>query len=319
MEQHVATLKPGLSKTLLGGVIVFLILAQALLLGQLRSHDYAFVEPPASQKEKWSPDLVRILSFGQLATAVDMLWLRTLSDPAQAHVLPGEHARSFYDLDLATDLDPAFFELYNLGSYVLTIVRNDNEGAKTLLEKGRRFYREDLSGYPAGFQTTYWSRSWNLYLTLAYVDLFELQDMPSAAKAFGEAAKIPGSPAYLQSLSERLQQPGGEYAVALRLINHLIETAPDEVARTSLLTKRKSLYLAQYLHGLNERFRSFSAKDRQFRAQVNPERSLMERIWREFQKSEQVPPQDPWGGQVLLSPSGRITSATPHEKVFGLE
>lgn len=303
----------------LAALVAFLILGQAWSLQQLRFRDVAFVEMPKEQEAKWDPSLVRMLSFGQLPTTIDLLWLRVLADPAYAHVLAGQHAPAYYDLDLATDLDPAFFELYHLGSYLLSIVRNDNTGARDLLEKGRRFHREALSAYPESFQKKYWGQAWGIYLTLAYVYLFELQDMPQAARVFREAAEIPGAPVYLQSLKERLARTGGEYDVALRLLNHLIEQAPDEPSRERLMSKRRSLLLSQYLHVLNERFRAFVDRDPAARRSQQVPRELAERLWRAFQAQERLAPSDPWGGRLSLGPSGRIVSTTPHERVFGLE
>jgi hypothetical protein len=289
--------------------LVALFAAQMGLNEKVRLLGAAWVDPPVEQQGKWNPDLFRAITFGHLAAGVDLLWLRTITDPAYAHVLPGHHAPAFYNLDLATDLDPAFYELYELGSYALTIVRDDNTGARDLLRKGIHFYREDLKNYPPGFAERYWTRPYSLYITLAYVYLYELNDMPSAAQVFREAAALPGAPAYLSKLKERLEKPGGEYEVALKLVDFLIQSAPDDAARDRLLEKKRSLLLARLLFGMNQDFESYRAQHR---------RSAQE-AWEEFKQVRGVPSRDPWGGRLKLGDSGKIVSETPHEKVFGLE
>lgn len=288
--------------------LIALGFAQYALQDRLRLADAAFVEPPPEQDAKWDPQLFRAVTFGQLGTGIDLLWLRTLADPSIAHVAPGRHPRAYYDLDLATDLDPAFFELYNLGSYVLTIIRDDNEGARDLLLKGRTFHRERLAAYPEAFRERFWARAWSLYITLAYVQLFELEDMPSAARTFAEAAELPGAPKYLRSLKDKLERPGGQYEVALRLLAHLHETAPDDDSRRRLEEKRRSLLVVHFLATLRERFAGFrgsaaGAADR----------------WSEFVRRGLAPERDPWGGSLSIDGTGRVVTTTPHERIFGLE
>jgi hypothetical protein len=300
---------------LAAAVLLVLGLGQYALQDRLRLTDAAFVEPPPEQEAKWDPQLFRAITFGQLGTGIDLLWLRTLVDPSIAHVAPGRHARAYYDLDLATDLDPAFFELYNLGSYVLSIIRDDNEGARDLLLKGRAFHRERLAGYPASFGERFWSRAWSLYITLAYVQLFELEDMPGASRTFGEAAEIPGAPVYLRSLKARLDRPGGQYEVALRLLSHLLENAPDDEARARLAEKRRSLLVVQFLSTVRDRLAEFAG--------VTPgaaiARTRLEERWRQFLRRGLAPERDPWGGRLSLDVSGKVVTTTPHERVFGLE
>lgn len=237
---------------LLWSLISVLFAAQALVNTHLRNLEPAWVEPASEQKQKWDPNLYRTLSFGHLPSAIDALWLRVVTDPALAHVLPGEHARIFYDLDLASDLDPNYFELYHWGAYLLSIVRDDNVGARDLLVKGLAQFRNGT--FSEEFKKRFWPNAFSLYLTLAYVYLYELNDMPRASAIFREAAEVPGAPAYLLALKQRLDQPDGEFEVALRLIGFLISEQKDRTALEKLEAKRQALLVSYWVRSLNRKF-----------------------------------------------------------------
>ncbi|MCM2276763.1 MAG: hypothetical protein NDJ89_01645 [Oligoflexia bacterium] len=261
---------------------------------------------------KWDPRLPRILSFGFLPMVIDWRWIQTLLDPAMSRLPRGVHPSLYYELDLVTELDPAFFEVYYTGSQLLAIVRDDVVGARDLLLKADRYRKNELPKQSEEFRTRFWNGGWYLSLTLAYVHLFELGDMPRAAEAFQEAAAQPGAPEYLQKLSERLSKPGGQYEVGLRLLNFMIAQATDDKVKRRLEGQRQSLYVSQYVFDLNHSFDEY--RKRFPRA---PESS---RAWEQYRRDNGLSrAEDPWGGKLMLGPDGRIATSTPHEKVFGLE
>lgn len=287
----------------LGVAQVFL----ALSIGQLPSP----VIPPQAAHVR-NPQLFATLSFGHLPLAIDWLWLATLQNDSTERLPEGQHDQLYSDLNLVTDLDGAFFEAYEAGANLLAVVRSDGVGAKELLLKGDRFRKSELPKMPESFKQRFWSRAWSIPVLLGYTYLFELNDLPSAAVHFREAATVPGAPPYLQSLADRLAKPGGEYAVGLRLINYLISGATDDRVREELTRKRESLYLAQYLADLNRSFGQFLL------ARPSARESLASR-WKTFVRENGIALKDPWGGVLSLSDAGKIVSSTPHVRVFGLE
>ena len=192
-------------------------------------------------RQKLNPELFRTLTFGFLPLTIDWIFIRMIADGEKEKVSAGQHPDFYYDLDLATDLDPAFFELYQTGGYLLSLVRGDHEGAKDVLRKGIAFYRDSLRTDPLTyteiFKEQYWGQAWNLSVILAYIYLFQFDDMPHAAASFREAATLPGAPAYLASLEKKLGNPGGEYEVGIRLLRFLISGAPSEKAKEALEKK----------------------------------------------------------------------------------
>lgn len=291
--------------------MIALVLALAVHLSvRLRSLETVWVVPQESQLQSWDPRLFRILSVGHLPAAVDWFWLKSLVDPAANKVPVGMHANLYYNLDLLTDLDPAFFEAYYVGANLLSVIRDDFTGARDLLLKGNAFRKTRLPQYPPEFQSKYWRGQFTIPMLMAYVFLFDLNDMPSARAAFREAAATTGAPPYLAHLSARLEAPGGEYEVSLKLLNFLITTASDPRVRENLEKQRDSLYVGQFVSDLNRSFAGFSAGKRD----LDPSRR-----WKAFLEETRTSLTDPWGGQLTLDSSGRIITSTPHQKVFGLE
>ncbi len=283
-----------------------------------------FEEPLVVQKieegSQWTPEVFRALSFGHLPLAVDWLLIRFLVSSGHLKALASQHSPAFYDLSLAADLDPAFYELYTAGANLLTVVLNDPIGAKGLLEKGNGFRkRELLTSYPEDFRRRYWFAAWRIPLILAYVNLFELENLPEAARAFREASEVPGSPDYLRSLYERLVKPGGEYEVGLRLLAFMIDSAPGEEARAKLTTKRDSLFVGQFVFHLNHEFLSFLNTLPEYQRKHDLKTSEMNRFFEKFLSETGTQRLDPWGGTIKLDLTGKIVTSTPHERVMGLD
>ncbi len=272
-------------------VLLACLAAQVSL--NLHLNDASKVKVPAQGENahRWDPRLFKMLSFGHLPAAIDWMWIQVLLDANITHVAKGTHPAIYYTLDLITDLDPINFHSYRAGANLLAVIRDDGPGARDLLEKGERFRKEKLASYPSKLQEDYWGNSWGIPFLLAYVYLFELQDLPHAAGAFQQAAAILGSPEYLQSVQKRLQNPGGEYEVGLRLLNHMINAEKNEDAKDELIKKRNSLYVGQYLFDLNH----------------SPLKNV-----RKISR-------DPWGGIISVTADGKIVTTTPHDKVLGLE
>jgi len=303
--------------------IILVILAFSALAPILNfltlEHDTPWTGGSAEQHQKLDPELFKVLTFGHLPAAIDWLWMTCLVDPEQGPAKVGEHPLLYYKLDLATDLDPAFHEVYMTGGNALAIIRNDGSGARDLLVKAESFVQRELSSYPASFVERYWHNHWDIEVLLAYVYLFELNDMTNSAAAFRRAAQHPGAPAYVRRLDARLAKPGGEYEVGLKLINFMLTSAADPVLREELERKRQLLFVSQYLFGLNQSFLAYLKTQPSYLNRHNLSRGEMQALWKQFLQVSRTQEQDPWGGRLELTDTGKIDTSTPHGKVFGLE
>lgn len=286
----------------------------------LRYLDTAWVEPEEERRVKWDPELTRALAFGFEPTMIDWLWMNALLDSNLSKVAQGTHPQLYYDLDLITDLDGAFLEVYITGGNLLAVIRSDGLGARSLLLKGVEYFKKSAPEYLVSSEVNYEHRIWNLYLVLAYVHLFELNDMKEASLSFQKAAAQPHAPGYLGRLSTRLQKPGGEYEVGLRLLSFLIEGAKDSKIRTELQNKWDNLNKSYFIYQLDQKFQEFqkNAKSSGARHHSKFLPGQVESLWKKFLLTSQTRAVDPWGGQLSVNESGHVETTTPRSAVFGL-
>lgn len=252
-----------------------------------------------------------LVTLGYWQIAVDSLWIHAMLDaasdpehPTAKPVRTTKHPDFYYDLMRATEIDPAFFDLYVSGANMLAIIHDDPEGARDVLIRGTHFLEVGLPEYPSEFQEKHWKMAWFVRVTLGYVYLFELKDLPSAGEQFQLAAEMPNAPEYLRSLSKRLQKEGGEYEVGLRLLKFMADGAKLPEVKARYLQQREWLEISQYLYLLNQKFSKV-------------------RSWPKFLSQNELNEKDPrdrWGGHLTLNPKmKKIETDTPREKVFGLE
>lgn len=299
----------------------FLLLAwaQLALSARLRALDVPFVSPGESGERRWNPKLFQIASFGHLPAVIDWIWIQSMVDPATARLPKGMHSDQYYRFDLMTELDPANFQAYFVGSTLLSIIRDDPRGALDLLAKAERFQNRELAAYGEGFRKREWAGGWYLRVIAGYIHLFELDDLASAAEAFRQGARLPDAPPYLLRLAERLNRDGGEYEVGLKLLNFMITQASDGRARARLEKQRQSLFVAQHIAELNRAFFRYLSQNSRYKVSQNISPREMQAFWTKFRKSEGLSLRDPWGGTLSVDGHGRIVTTTRYERVFGLD
>jgi hypothetical protein len=315
---------PFLNRLPFGLLIIPLMFMQVKLNQNLVMTDLARVKTLTNEGRRLDPELLKSISFGNLPMAIDYLTLLILGDSDMDKVPKGTHTTSYFYLDAIVALDPMFSEINPLAN-MLAVLRGDAFGARDLLEKSQDFVRSQLPAYSQKFKDKYWPHPWQGQLFLAYVNIFELDDLPRAAIAFREAAAMPGGPPYLQRLEKKLNRPGGEYDVGLKLLEFMISGARDQRYRESLENKSVNLKVGQFLYKINEAFQRFAASSQVTRSTPPKplalglaENQKLVKLWENFLKTTHTSSIDPWGGQLYIK-ENKIASTTPHEKVFGLE
>jgi hypothetical protein len=279
--------------------------------------EVAWVPQVDEIQRRWDPRVFRVLSFGHLPATVDWLWIQTLADSSLTRYSAGVHPKLYYNLDLLTDLDPVFFAAYAAGANLLAVIRDDGIGSRDLVLKGIRFSQSGLLEYSKQFRDRYWSHTWQLHVLLAYIDLFELNDLPGASVAFREAAQYPGVPDYVRSLAKRFEIRGEEYSIGLNLLRFMIEQSKDEAVKTRLAEQAKSLEVARFLFQVNEEFSRYRAS---LKNAATGSAAAWERFVRQRTGQAGGGIKDPWGGVLRVdSFSDRVISTTLHDKVMGLE
>jgi hypothetical protein len=262
---------------------------------------------------------VKLLTLENTAAVTDWLFLQSLEEIGVSPIVKGQHSAVYYDLDLISELDPAYFDVYQIAGNVLNVIDRDGEGAKQLLLKASAYSHDVLPNAEGSIREGYWQNPWQIYVLLAYTYLFHLDDMLHASEAFQEAALSPGSPEYLQRLARRLKRMGGEYEVGIKLLGFMIQTATVPRVRVSLEQKRKDLFVAQYVFDLNQSFMHYLKLQPLYNSSGVISAQQMDTYFKDFVRHNQISRTDPWGGEIGLGEGGKIITATPYQSVFGLK
>lgn len=258
---------------------------------------------------RWHPDLYRILSFGHVPASVDWLLIRFLTDGSISKTKDDNETEASRVLNLATEIDPAFFSLYTGGANFLAVARNDRIGARRLIERGAKFLYEKLPLYPQSFRDTEWGDAWRILMIQGYIYLLEFQDAESAAKAYGAMDRYPGLAPGLKGIAESIRTTEGQFRMALNSLGVIKGWyKEDPVMLQELDEKEKFLLLGQALFRWNRDFEKFP----RIKKETDSER------FGRFRPTQKIPERDSFGGKVFLRENGKIDSDTPRDSVFGI-
>ena len=257
--------------------------------------------PPAAQQLARTPDELylkpeqaRRLSLGFNALAADWYWMRTLQYVGRK-VTAHEGAIQIDDLSAlnlkilapllenATTLDPQFLAAYEYGAIVLPAV--DVEAAVKLIRKG-------IAANP---------QAWRLYSYLGYI-YWQQNRFQEASEAYAAAARIPGAPPWLHSMSAQMATKGGSRETARAIYQNMYRQTDDEqMKKLSLgrLLQLQSLDEMDTLKALLATHRARAGSCAQEWREVAP----LLRAAR-FQMDSSAAPLDPSGVPYRLKPDG---------------
>ncbi len=126
-------------------------------------------------------------------------------------------------LNLATDLDPLYYDVYWYGSSLLPDVHE----AIRLLKKGMKYF----------------PNNWKFPEMIGFYYQYYLQDYKSAGKYYEIASMKPGHPPFVPSLASRFYTQAGELDAAIRVLKNFYETT-----RRKDLKKEFGLRIVQLQH-----------------------------------------------------------------------
>jgi hypothetical protein len=234
---------------------------------------------------------LRVLSLGQWHTLADMLYLQAVALYGQRSTHPETYQLLAPMLARATDLDPYFAAAYLLAGTALTMPGMENSVGISLLAQGS----ERL---PENFTVQF------LYGFAAY-DV--AHDNVTAAKAFGRAALLPGSPSFLRPLAARVSAQAHDPAIGIALLDTLLAQTTDAEQRRAYERRRDYLVLEQMLVTLQ--------------ASVDAYRARYGHIPTDFAALVtsgvlQALPIDPTGGAFGLTVAGEVTTTHEHLRLI---
>ncbi len=195
----------------------FLLLAVAftfasVLKGMLQRVEERVLPPPGGME---------YYSFGFEETLSDLLWLNFIQNSyecTQKKICV--HDWGYRTLKQATLLAPKFRSLYSLGASNLSILADDDRGAKEIFDRG-------LAEYP---------NDWEINYRAGYHYLLELDNPERAAQLFDQAARY-GAPLWTRSLSANLYSRVGQLETSERILKDMLNYEMGEEWEHALKTR----------------------------------------------------------------------------------
>jgi tetratricopeptide (TPR) repeat protein len=165
----------------------------------------------------------RRMSLGFNGLIADWYWMRSLQYVGRKVISHGEKVQlddlSALDLELlyplldtATTLDPQFIAVYEYGGVVLPSI--SEEDAIKLLKKG-------IENNPS---------EWRLFHHLGYIH-WQRGDYQTASEIYAAGAKLPGVPAWLETMSARMLAEGGSRDTAREIYTRIYEESDDQTIK----------------------------------------------------------------------------------------
>lgn len=229
----------------------YLILPLALLVWAnhaIQVHiDTRIYHPPRTDDLKYLPS-GKFLKGAALAydeLLADILWIKSLAYFGGHYMTDQRYEWLYHILEITTTLDPCFEDPYEFGGIVLSHVMADVEKSTALLKKG-------IENVPR-----YHPRYWYLYFFTAFNYMYFQNDYATAARYLEQAARFPGSPAYLPLLAARLYANADNPEVAISFLKEMLRSTKSPELQEKLARRIKEVVVERDLRILEKARDSF--------------------------------------------------------------
>jgi len=222
-------------------------------------------------------------AFGFRNVLADVVWLQAVQVAGGRKLTPTEYDRLYVLLNVEADLDPKFEMPYFLGGLVLGESPLHVRDALRVFERGKVTHPAD----------------WRFPFYMGFTHYFSLGDGWAGGGAMAEAARLPGSPAYLTGLASRMLTEAREPEAALALLETITRQENDPVRRSVLERRVREVTVERDLMAMERAVERYREK-----AGVAPENLsalVKEGIL------EGIPP-EPNGGSYVIDRGGRVRS-----------
>lgn len=156
-----------------------------------------------------NPQFFKVFSLGLQRLYSSVLWVITLGDSDLEHYKEQDlNSWMYLRFNTITNIEPLFLEVYNFGGLYLSIIKDDDVGAKKIFDKGLLLYPKDK----------------DLLFYSAYHYHFELADIKQAISLYERLVPIPGSRKNLPSLISKLKADLGDISSALLTIREALKS-----------------------------------------------------------------------------------------------
>lgn len=232
-------------------------------------------------------------AFGFRNFFADILWLEAVQVMGSLKLTSADYDRLFELLNVEANFDPKFNIPYLLGGLVLG--ESPIHAQKALCVFGRGKEQD-----PA---------DWRFPFYMGFTHYFSLGDAVAGGGMMAEAARLPGSPAYLPGLASRMLSEAREPGAALAMLETIVRQESDPARRSVLERRIREVTVERDLQALERAVESYREK-----MGVVP-RELSDLVRAGILSGI---PEEPNGGRYLLEPGGKVRSdrVTQRLRVF---
>jgi hypothetical protein len=222
-------------------------------------------------------------AFGFRNVLADVAWLQAVQVAGNRKMIRWDYDRLYELLVVVSNFDPKFEIPYLLGGLVLGESTPHALKALYVLGRGKEQYPAD----------------WRFPFYIGYTSYFSLGDTETAGKAMAEAARLPGSPAYLPGLASRMLSEAREPGAALAMLETIVRQESDPLRRAVLERRIREVTVERDLQALERAVESYREK-----------MGAVPRALSDLVRAGILPgiPEEPNGGRYLMEPGGKVRS-----------
>jgi hypothetical protein len=222
-------------------------------------------------------------TFGFRNFLADVVWLEAVQVSGNPEMSRGDYNRLTVLLNIVANIDPKFEVPYLLGGLVLGGSPFHAQDALRVLERGKIQFPSD----------------WRFPFYIGFTCYFSLGDPQTGGRAMGEAARMPGSPAYLPGLASRMLSEARDPEGALTLLYEIVGQETDLGTRSVLERKIREVTVERDLQALERALERYRGKTGS--APTDLSDLVLEGILAKI-------PDEPNGGRYLLEKGGKVCS-----------
>jgi hypothetical protein len=222
-------------------------------------------------------------AFGFRNVLADVVWLQAIQVAGKIKMTMAEYDKLYVLLNVEANFDPKFEIPYLLGGLVLGESTPHAQKALHVLERGKEQYPAD----------------WRFPFYIGFTHYFSLGDGMAGGRAMAEAARLPGSPAYLPGLASRMLSEAREPEAALRLLEPIVRQESDPARRAVLERRIREVTVERDLETLERAVKTYREK------MGTVPRELSDLVRAGILSAL---PEEPNGGKYLMEPGGMVRS-----------
>jgi hypothetical protein len=245
--------------------------------------------PASSQEVRERQGLLAAVSrrpefaLGFRNVLADIAWLQAVQVSGNMKMTREDYDHLYELLNVEVNFDPKFEIPYLLGGLVLGESPLHGLEALKIFERGKVTHPVD----------------WRFPFYMGFTHYFTLGDGIAGGRAMSEAARLPGSPAYLPGLASRMLSEAREPGAALTLLETIVRQESDPARRAVLERRIRDVTVERDLQAFERAVESYREK--------------MGAVPRELSDLVRAGilsgiPEEPNGGRYLMDPGGKVRS-----------